>query len=301
MFKGHTSHDFGTVPHGAQLYHRFPMTNIWAVPLEIVNVRVSCGCVRATPSATTLKPRESGYLDVYMDARRFGNAKTVSIYVTVGPQFTSTATLQVSANSRMDVVFNPGEINFGVVARGATPSQTVEVEYAGNADWKVVDVATNGAPIEVEKEEWYRQQGRGVGYRIKTTLKADAPPGLLKQELMLITNDLSSPRVPLLVEATVKAALTISPSTMNFGKVKPGDKLSKRVMVKASQPFTVTGIEGLTDGIDIDWPPRPAKTQYLVIKFQPVQPGDLLRQIRVKTDIPDQPEALLTLEAKVEP
>ena len=35
LFKEQTAHDFGTVARGAQLYHRFPVTNIYAVPLEI--------------------------------------------------------------------------------------------------------------------------------------------------------------------------------------------------------------------------------------------------------------------------
>ena len=52
-------HDFGSVPRGAQLYHRFPMKNIWAVPIEIINVRVSCGCVKATPSKATLQKNET--------------------------------------------------------------------------------------------------------------------------------------------------------------------------------------------------------------------------------------------------
>jgi hypothetical protein len=32
-------HDFGSVPRGAQLHHDFVMTNIYAVPIEITNVR----------------------------------------------------------------------------------------------------------------------------------------------------------------------------------------------------------------------------------------------------------------------
>src|SRR5262245_3041462 len=64
MFKGVTAHDFGSVPRGAQLHHRFAMSNIWAVPVEITNVRTSCGCVTVTPSSKTFQPRESGYIDV---------------------------------------------------------------------------------------------------------------------------------------------------------------------------------------------------------------------------------------------
>src|SRR5262245_36315411 len=68
--KGAVVHNFGNVPLGAQLYHRFPMKNIWKIPIEIMNVRASCGCVTATPNATKLQPKETGYLDVLMDTRR---------------------------------------------------------------------------------------------------------------------------------------------------------------------------------------------------------------------------------------
>src|SRR4051812_929556 len=64
-------HDFGSVPRGAQLYHRFEMTNIYAVPLQIVDVHTSCGCATATPSTRVLASREKGYIEVSMDGRRF--------------------------------------------------------------------------------------------------------------------------------------------------------------------------------------------------------------------------------------
>src|SRR5688500_17063790 len=87
LFKDQTSHDFGTVARGAQLYHRFPLTNIYAVPLEITNVRVSCGCLTATPSAKVRGPREAGHIDVLMDTRRFNGQKAVTIHVSVGPTY----------------------------------------------------------------------------------------------------------------------------------------------------------------------------------------------------------------------
>src|SRR5260370_22107716 len=100
LFKGANTHDFGSVPRGAQLYHRFPMTNIWAVPLELTSIRVSCGCVTATPTTKGLQPRESGYVDFTIDAHRFTRPNSVSIYLTAGRHYTSTATLWLSAHSR---------------------------------------------------------------------------------------------------------------------------------------------------------------------------------------------------------
>src|SRR5438132_1457153 len=67
------SHDFGTVPRGTLLTHKFTLTNIYAVPLQVTQVRVSCGCVACvTPVPTPpIQPRESFTLEFTMNARNF--------------------------------------------------------------------------------------------------------------------------------------------------------------------------------------------------------------------------------------
>ena len=48
-------HDFGSVPRGTLLHHRFNLKNIYAVPLD-VSVSVGCHCVSVTPQTQTLLP-----------------------------------------------------------------------------------------------------------------------------------------------------------------------------------------------------------------------------------------------------
>jgi hypothetical protein len=295
MFKAGLTHDFGSVPRGAQLFHRFKITNIYAVRLDIIQVRTSCGCVTVTPSAQALEPRQEAFVDVTMDARRFTGPKTVSIYLTVGPEFVSTATMQVSANSRADVVFNPGQVSFGVVARGQTPTQHVDVEYAGALDWRVNGVEKNTAALDVGLKELYRRPGQ-VGYRVAVTLKPDAPPGALKQELLLRTNDPASPLVPVLVEATVQAPLTVVPGTVNFGRLKVGETATRRVVIRGSRPFLIQGVDGLDGGLTADLPQTPAPVQSLTVKFQPSQPGDVRRQLQIRTTLEGEAPATVHLE-----
>src|ERR1700676_5514468 len=140
MFADGASQDFGVVPHGAQLFHRFTITNIYAVRMEITSITPGCGCVTATASKRVLDPRESATIDVSMDARRFTGPKAVIVRVTVGPEFTSSADLKVSAVSRADVVFNPGDVEFGAVDHGQAVAQTVDREHAGPLDWRVSEV-----------------------------------------------------------------------------------------------------------------------------------------------------------------
>jgi len=254
MFKDGLTHDFGSVPRGAQLSHRFVITNIYAVRMEITSVTSGCGCVTATPAKRVLEPRESTTIEVHMDARRFTGPKTVGISVTVGPDFISTAQLRVSANSRADIVFNPGEVNFGTVTRGQTPSQVIDVEYAGVLEWQGTEASVQDLPVEGALSELYRRPGQ-VGYRVRVTLKANAPIGTLKGNLFLKTNDPASPLLPVLVEGVVQSNLTVAPAALNLGVVKVGETLTRRVVVRGNKPFRVLGVEGLGEGMQLDPPP----------------------------------------------
>jgi hypothetical protein len=295
------AHNFGGVPRGTILYYKFPMYNPWAVPIDVTNLRVDCGCVTPRVSKTTLQPRESADLEITMDTSRRKNPgpTTVSIYVTVGPQYIDTALVRVLANIRGDVVFNPGQINFGMVSRGQTPTQTVDVEYAGVLDWRVSEVIKNGAPFEVALVEWYRQPGK-VGYRIKATLKPDAPPGALKHELQLKTNDPASPLVPLLVEATIQAPLTVIPNPLDLGSPRVGETITKRVVVRGGKAFRITGVEGGGEDIAVDLPTTVTDVQILNLKWQSNNPGPMQQQLLIKTDLQPAP-LILTVKANVLP
>jgi hypothetical protein len=291
MFKDGTSHDFGTVPRGAQLFHRFTMTNIYAVPLQIVDLRTSCACTSATPSTRLLQPRETGYIDVTMDGRRFTGLKSIHVSVTVGPDFTSTADLHVTANSRADVVFNPGQVTFGVVPQGGTPTQAIEVEYAGNLDWRVTGVLTNGAPYDVTLEEMYRRPGQ-VGYRARFTLQPRAPAGALKHEVFLQTNDPASQLVPVLVEATVQATLTASPDALKVPDLPVGQEMTRKVMVRGARPFRILAVDGGGDGVSVATPlpsPQPQVQHALLLRCQPGKAGEFKRELKVKTDLQEAP------------
>jgi hypothetical protein len=295
-------HDFGNVPLGTMLHHSFPIYNPWAIPIEITEVRVSCGCVTARVSKNILQPRETANLEVNMDTLRFKRpeARTVSVHISVGPQYISTAAVQVSANARADVVLQPGQISFGVTAGGQSPGRTIDVEYAGVLDWRISEVIKNDAPVEATVEEWYRQPGK-IGYHLRVTLRPDSPPGPLTKELLLKTNDPASPLVPVLVEATIQAPLTISPNPLSFGTVKLGETVSKRIIVRGTQAFKITGVDGGGDAFSTDLPPTASTQQILTVTYQAKAAGEVHQQLKIKTDLPQEAPATLKVEGTVVP
>ena len=303
MFGNSSTHDFGTVARGAQLKHTFTMTNIYKVPLQITNIGVECGCVTATPTTKILQPNETAQLHINMDAARFSGPKTVKVHVTVGPEFVSTATLTVSAVARQDVVFNPGEIDFGPVAKGQTPTKFIDVEHAGNAAWKVSEIVKSGAAPFDLKVEQLPQKVSGfvtVGYRIFATLKPNAAPGAFKQEIILKTNDPQAPVITFHIAGAVRASLNVAPNPVNLGSLKVGEEQSTKIVVSGSRPFRIVAIDGLGDGVTIPLSDRTAATHILDLRVQPRVAGGLRKQITVRTDL-DNEAATITVEGAVAP
>jgi hypothetical protein len=308
IFFGVTSHDFGTVPHGAQLKHRFKMKNIYQVPLQLTEIRSSCGCLTPTPSTRLHQPEEEGYIDINMDARRFKGPKQIHLFITVGPQFVSTATILVTANARADVVFNPGQVDFGIVPQGQGFTQAVDVEYAGTMDWRILQVVKNAdAPFTVTPKELYRSsavfRNNKVGYQIAVTLKPTAAPGPFREELMLKTNDPTSPMLTLAVEGNIQGSLSVAPSTVNLGPVKLGTSKTQRVQVRGagSRPFRILGVDGGGPAVKAELPAAPATSHILTLQCRPDQPGDWRRQLTIRTDLEGGATATVTVEATVQP
>jgi hypothetical protein len=291
------THDFGNVPRGAQLHHRFAITNIYAVPMEITKIGPGCTCTTATASKSVLQPRESATIDVTMDARRFTGAKAVDIKVTVGPEFISTAVLKVTATSRADLVFNPGEISFGTVAAGQAAEQTIDVDYAGTLDWKVTEVIAKDLPLEVTFEKLTRNAGQ-VGYRVTAKLKKDAAVGTLKEEVYLKTNDPNSPLVPIVVEATIQAPVVVTPNALNLGGVKVGEALTRRVVVRGTKAFKVLGVDGLGNGLELgnQLTTDEAAVQTIVFKCQVDKAGDFKREVKIRTSLLETTPLVVTIE-----
>lgn len=302
LFSDGTQHDFGVVPRGAQLKHTFKMKNIYKVPLELTNLKPSCSaCLTWDLSKQVLQPNEEGTLEVNVDARRFSGPKSFTLSVTVGPQFISTATLQITANARQDVVFNPGDVNFGVVARGQSPTKTIDVEYAGAMDWRISEVVkSSGAPFQLKVEEFQREgtQLRRVGYRLTVTLKPDAPAGAFTQQLILKTNDPATPVLNVAVLGNVQATLAVAPSVVKLDGIQLGEMQTRKVLVKGSRPFRITAIDGAGDGVTADVPDRSASTQVVTLRIQPERAGDLRKQLLIRTDL-ERETVTVTVEGAV--
>ena len=280
------SRDFGSVPRGPTLTHPFRLVNKTNATVHISSVRVSCGCTSAQAIQTTLAPGQETAILIQMDTRRFIGSKNVTIYVQFDQPKFDEVRLWVQANSRDDVSIAPEALAFGKIKRGNgghdhgygfVSRQSKLADYRHHQRKQLcADQLRAGAPRE----------GGEVAYKLIATMRADAPAGKWFTDVWLQTNNNGSPkiRVPLTVE--IEAPLTVSPPTVGLGQVKAGKIAERKVIVRGVQPFRIVSVEGADKELTVQDSTNDSKTVHvLTVTLQPQTVGELLRTLRVVTDL----------------
>jgi len=296
----HISHDFGTVPAGSLCSHTFTFTNIYDVPLQVVDVRLECACLKAYPPNKVLQPNESAEFTVTMNASQFKGAATKKMLVTVGPSYVNTAELRFSAISREDVSLTPGMIDFGIVPQGKAVEKSVTLKYTGGMkDWKVEPANALGGAYTVDVKETARGF-LGTEYRITVGLKDTAKPGSLADTFTLKTNDPNTPTVAVAVGGRVRPPVRVAgEGVVVFDSTLTGKVQESRILVLADAKCQLIAPPDLGDGVSLDIFPMSKEQHVVVVRYEAKKgavPGT--KDVKVKTDLPGHPEAVFKVEVR---
>lgn len=294
-------HDFGVVARGSDTVYRFEVKNIYKEDVVLSSVRSSCGCTTPSIENGTIKTYDKAYVVAKFNTRTFTGTHSATLTVQISKPYPAQVQLRVHGNIRGDVVFEPGAIDFGTIDQGESSEKTVNVGYAGRSGWKIDDVRSGSDHLRAELIERERYGGR-VSYDLLVRLLDSAPPGYLKEQLVLVTNDRSNTRVPLEISGQIKPELTVSPSDLVLGNVPAGTSVTKRVIVRGKKPFTITAIGCENDSFDFEKKDDAADKQLVTVRFTAGEKECRLRApIRIETDLGDSFTATCTAYASVTP
>jgi len=224
------SHDFGTVAVAAKTEFKFPVYNNFSSTMHIRSVRASCGCTTPIIETEYIEPGKTGSIRARFNTDTFRGKRGATLTVIIDKPFYNEVRLRVDGYIRSDMVFHPGSVEFSKLNQGESVTKSSKVMYAGRGDWEVVDVHSNFPWLVPTLKETGRGGGR-VNYEISVTVREDAPTGFFQDEVLVLTNDRSMPRVPLKVAGQVDSALTISPQAIALGSIKPGQSITQKMIL----------------------------------------------------------------------
>lgn len=286
-----TTNDFGTVARGAKVECRFIVENIYEEPAHIQSVSSSCGCSTPHVNRQSLSTWEKAEVLVMVDTRGFTGRKDATITVVFDQPFPAEVQLHVRAFIRGDVVVQPGALLFGSIPQGTEAKQTVVVTYAGRDDWRINRVDSENPNVQADVVEMNRSLGQ-VSYQLTTRVKPGAPAGYIRDQVMLVTNDLDprAARVPVPVEGLVVPTLSARPSPLLMGPVEPGKSVTRPIVLQGRAPFQVLSVKPNDPRFRCEAPTGTKAAHLLPVIFQadgaaPSSPVTVNARIHIETDL----------------
>ncbi len=239
-----TKYDFGSVAKGAEVKHVIEITNPWKETVTLSGLTSSCTCISPQLSGFELKSKQTVQLVLNLDTLHFSKKRTVTVTVSAtfdGLNFKQVR-IPIEAYIRGDVVIEPGSVQFGLVAPGGVAERRVRIRYAGRNNWTIRSVRSRNTHLTAEVKELSRI-GINVEYELLVKLAGTAPLGPFLDQVVLETDDLNNPTIPVLVDGTVEPDLQVTPAVVPFGPLKPGVPKTVKVVVKGRKPFRIEKIE----------------------------------------------------------
>jgi len=295
-----TSHDFGTVARGAKVEHRFVLENIYVEDVHIASVGTSCACTVPEVSRPLLKTWDKAEIIARIDTRGYYGRKDATLTVVFDQPFPAEVQLNVHTYIRSDVVIQPGSVQFGTVAEGTGAERKLTISYAGRPDWEIQKVETKNPHLEATVIKAAQPIPGQATFELTVKLDSDAPVGYIRDQLVLVTNDLRAQanHVPVAVEGVVVPGIRVPPY-LSLGTVNAGQSTTGRLVIQSVTPFRIVAARSSDPRFRCTASDTAKPLHVIPVTFTADQtPGKIQATIVLDTDIPS--HKTLTIPAYVQ-
>jgi hypothetical protein len=204
-------HDFGKLQSGEERTHEFLIANVGTAPLEISQVRTSCGCTTTQDWDRRIEPGATGRIPIRFDTGSFtGTIQRTVTLVTNDPQ-QGQLVMQVKAQIWVPVEVTPKTVMFQY-EQDASEAETRTVRLVSNLDkpLQFSEVRSTHPSFAVELETV--QPGREFALQIRTV-----PPigtGMITSQVVLEPLDTNLAPIQVVAYALERQAFTVSPARL---------------------------------------------------------------------------------------
>lgn len=195
--------DFGERDNSGFVEHDFPIRNAGTLPLEIRNVRASCGCTAVKPSQNVVQPGESAAISARFDLRGRNGMQVKTITVTSNDPEKPDLVLQLKGTAMQALSAQPSTLFFGRLEPGASRSRTFDVVSA-RGPIQIVSSRTDN-PGLVLKPVPIDPPGDGSTHRFELTLDESLPSGNVNGSAFVKTDKADQPELAIPVAAFIVA------------------------------------------------------------------------------------------------
>lgn len=272
--------DFGVVPKGDKIHAIFEVRNTGKAPLEISQVRPTCGCTVASFDRT-VAPGESGKIVAEVDTTGFNGGISKAVLVFSNDPTAPQVNLVIKAEVRAFVEVLPRPlVIFQSVLQGEAATEKLTLVSTDGSDFKIESATPSGGPYEISYRELPAEERvanrKGSQWGLTVTVPANAPEGMLNHKILVKTTAPKAPEVTINVTGAVRPVVQVIPAEVNFGTVAGDALVGRNVMVNNNRQGTELK---LTD-VSVDNP-------NFTTEVLPLQPGQRFQvAVTMKAGVP---------------
>lgn len=285
MLFSRTHVSLGRVEAAGDLEHRFAFRVAGRDPVQIVDVRPSCGCIAPGLSKRVYAPGEQGELVFRVHAasqpqgpRRF----LVSLHVRQGAQSTTIPlTLEVD-------LFKPIEVtpsNLLLHLNGSGPiEQNLTIAEARPRPLKILEVRSSSPKIVARLNAPPREDGRVQ--QVSLTIAGDFPPGQSQETVVIRTADAQHAELVVPVTVVRASRIRVLPDRLHGSRpASPQKTATWQVLLSDSkgEPIEIESVECADSSVEVAWPSGPTTRCRLAVTAAPAaQTGPFESEIVVR-------------------
>ena len=236
-----THHDFGRVLQGNKVSYKYEVTNKGNAPLQIKEVRPSCGCTYTMVGQGLLKPGENTFIEAQFDsAGMVGSIHKFLEVISNDPSNPNTL-LNFDASIICEIMSSASLVLFSEISRFSTSSSTIRLESGNERPVVVTDIKI-AVPYISSKTQ---QEGNDVILNVTINGRLIPKQSNYGMETLIVhtTNEMI-PRLQFIIQWDALSTITASHKRIIWNDFA-GKELRTTVSLSHSggKPFKILGIE----------------------------------------------------------
>jgi hypothetical protein len=295
-----TTFEAGAVRGGAVLTPRFTFTNAGTEPVEITEVRPGCGCLKPRLTQRTVRPGETGHLDLEVDTRRESAGPHVwQLDVRWGQGGTAgAATLRVVGHVVTEVTVQPAALT---LLADEPEAPAVVVTDLRPTPLAVRAVTTTSPHVHAVCDAPQQSPLGHHSWSVRLAVDASCPTGRHAEVLTVHTTDAEHPtlEVPLTVVKRARPRLEAEPKSVAVA-VPAGRTVQRTVTVRdrQGQPVVVEEVSADHEAITGAASAGPQGEGVVTIRVDGARlpPGGFSGVVRVRLSAPVRETVILPVD-----
>lgn len=258
--------DFGMIAKGERITAVFEVRNTGQAPLQITQVRPTCGCTVADFDRE-IAPGGIGKVRADVDTASFSGPISKAVIVFSNDPINPQINLVIKADVRSFVEVLPRAlILFKNLMSGEPASEKVTLVAADGSDFQITGADAGGGPYQISyrllPEGERNAELKGVQWEVVITVPAAAPEGMLNHKVLVRTTHPKASEVPINVTGAVRPVVQVIPAQANLGKVRSDAPVGSNVLLVNNRQGSTLEITGAK-----------VDNQYFKTDVIPLQPG----------------------------